>query len=148
MHFYIEFQVYDHDWAFRDDFMGEGRVTLSALNLDKLTDHVITLKEDNNTSEYLGQIVLGLRLVPKSDMATDSGIGSLVKASSSLTHVSAHMAAGSSSKDLGSAETGSKLGGLLKRSAWSATVNIVLVEGKGLQAMDEEGTSDPYCKVR
>ena len=39
-------------------------------------------------------------------------------------------------------------GGGSKRIPWSATVNVVLVEGRGLKAMDMEGTSDPYCKVR
>ena len=46
--------------------MGKGSVALSALTLDKLTEEVITLKEGNNTEEYLGQIVLGLRYCPLS----------------------------------------------------------------------------------
>ena len=121
--------------------MGEGQVSLSSLDLDKLTEKIITLEEENNTSEYLGQIVLGVRLVPKSD-AFDTGIGSLVKASGSLTHVSSAAASSASKEDK---ETAAKS---LKRTHWSATVNIVLIEGQGLQAMDEEGTSDPYCKVR
>ena len=33
--------------SFRDDFMSKGSVALSALTLDKLTEQVITLKEDN-----------------------------------------------------------------------------------------------------
>ena len=77
------FQVYDHDWGFRDDFMGEGRVPLSEMSLDKLTEQVITL-EDTNTTEYLGQIVLGVRLVPKAtvdgSVLDNSSVGSLVKA--------------------------------------------------------------------
>ena len=32
--------------------------------------------------------------------------------------------------------------------AWVAVVNVVLVEGQDLLAMDFEGTSDPYCKFR
>ena len=32
--------------------------------------------------------------------------------------------------------------------AWDALVNVVLIEGKELLAMDFEGTSDPYCKFR
>ena len=32
--------------------------------------------------------------------------------------------------------------------AWVAVVNVVLVEGEDLLAMDFEGTSDPYCKFR
>ena len=36
----------------------------------------------------------------------------------------------------------------LKPGTWDSKVHIVLVEGKDLLAMDEEGTSDPYCKFR
>ena len=36
----------------------------------------------------------------------------------------------------------------LGRAGWSSVVTIFLVEGKELLAMDEEGTSDPYCKFR
>ena len=36
----------------------------------------------------------------------------------------------------------------LGRAGWSSVVTILLVEGKELLAMDEEGTSDPYCKFR
>ena len=127
--------------------MGEGSVALSALTLDKLTEEVITLKEDNNTEEYLGQIVLGLRLVPKSQFEGDnsSAVGSLVKAALT-TSATPHVAASTSSKDIAGNEGLKMLGG--KRLQWSATVNIVLVEGRDLQAMDPEGTSDPYCKVR
>ena len=32
--------------------------------------------------------------------------------------------------------------------AWDALVNVVLIEGRELLAMDFEGTSDPYCKFR
>ena len=32
--------------------------------------------------------------------------------------------------------------------AWEALVNVVLIEGRELLAMDFEGTSDPYCKFR
>ena len=44
-------------------------MALSALTLDKLTKEMITLKEDNNTEEYLGQIVLGLQYCPLSALA-------------------------------------------------------------------------------
>ena len=52
--------------------MGEGSVHLSEMSLDKLTEQVVTL-EDNNTTEYLGQIVLGLRLVPKAFVDGSAG---------------------------------------------------------------------------
>ncbi len=147
------FQVYDHDWAFRDDFMGEGGIPLFQLELDKLTERIVTLAETDNT-EYLGQIVLGLRLVPKSaEHGSEAAPGSIV------TYSSSHLRSGS----IGSSETphptpadahghpvkDGKAAGVKKRpQLWSATVNIVLVEGKDLMAMDLEGTSDPYCKVR
>ena len=36
----------------------------------------------------------------------------------------------------------------LGRAGWSAVVTVLLVEGREMLAMDEEGTSDPYCKFR
>ena len=36
----------------------------------------------------------------------------------------------------------------LGRATWCGVANILLVEGSDLLAMDEEGTSDPYCKFR
>ena len=33
-------------------------------------------------------------------------------------------------------------------SAWTGVLNVVLIEGNDLLAMDFEGTSDPYCKFR
>ena len=36
----------------------------------------------------------------------------------------------------------------LKNQQWSSVVTIVLVEAKDLMAMDSEGTSDPYVKLR
>ncbi len=128
--------------------MGEGKVELSSLTLDKLTELVIELAEEKNTSEELGQLVLGVRLVPKSDGSDFSTIGALVKGTTGAHHhgqSSQMVSSASLTKDMGSSEA-AKFGG--KRSLWSATVNIILVQGQGLQAMDEEGTSDPYCKVR
>ena len=56
-------------------------MALSALTLDKLTKEVITLKEGNNTEEYLGQIVLGLRYCPLSALCITSSVSlSRVKA--------------------------------------------------------------------
>ena len=129
--------------------MGEGAVPLNSLSLDKLTEHVLTLEEENNTEEYLGQLVLGLRLVPKNADHPFEGAGSLVTPGRGISSAasSSQVAAASSSKEAG--DTGSIKGGKDgKRSPWSAVVNIVLVEGRGLKAMDLEGTSDPYCKVR
>ena len=56
--------------------MGEGKVALSQLALDKLTEHVVDLEENGMALEELGQIVLGLRLVPKSSIDHPGGSGS------------------------------------------------------------------------
>ena len=45
--------------------MGEGTISLAQLSLDKLTEHVVNLEENGVVEEELGQIVLGLRLVPR-----------------------------------------------------------------------------------
>jgi hypothetical protein len=116
--------------------MGEGSIYLVALELDKLTEHIVTLKEAENT-DFLGRVVLGLRLVPKlSDPGDTTG------------SITSHIRSGS----IGSfSQFKAEAGGVLrsgKRHPWSAVVNVVLVEGKDLKAMDLEGTSDPYCKVR
>ena len=123
--------------------MGEGHVPLSTLALDKLTDFVVDLEEEGNTEEELGQIVLGLRLVPKSESGSEN-TGSLV---------TSHRRRGSFdtssvTKEMTGLEAIKAAIGQGKRPPWSAVVNIVLVEGKDLKAMDLEGTSDPYCKVR
>ena len=121
--------------------MGEGNVPLSTLALDKLTDFVVDLEEEGNTEEELGQIVLGLRLVPKSEAQDNTG-----------SLVTSHRRRGSidtsSQKELSGLDAIKAAIGQGKRPPWSAVVNIVLVEGKDLKAMDLEGTSDPYCKDR
>lgn len=57
----ISLQVYDYDWAFRDDFMGEASVPLSRLEMDKAADLTLSLAEAGK-SEYLGQLAISLRL--------------------------------------------------------------------------------------
>jgi hypothetical protein len=58
-------KVFDYDFALRDDFIGEATISLAQLELDVQTDLVLTLVETGKF-EYLGQISVGLRLVPKS----------------------------------------------------------------------------------
>lgn len=64
-------------------------------------------------------------------------------ASSPSGQLSEHAAAESPSGS-GGGKKCTRAGG----SSWSAVVNVVLIEGKDLLAMDFEGTSDPYCKFR
>jgi len=60
-------------------------------------------------------------------------------------------AAGTSSPTFGAksaADQAKKVFNKLHHHNKATNVNIVLVEGKDLLAMDMEGTSDPYCKFK
>ena len=84
-------------------------------------------------SEYLGQVSVSVRLVANEERA-ETPVDSGQSQAQSAAVKGLEMAATAARK--------------LKPGTWSSTVNIALVEGKDLLAMDEEGTSDPYCKFR
>ena len=169
----MNFKVYDYDWGLRDDFIGEASISLVYLELDQLTERIITLVESGK-SEYLGQLSMDLRLIPKSSNSDLPRVGT---ATSTASLASSAVAGGSNlqsdnASNAGPALDGSSIKGHLgsthadslsissgasapadkkKTKAgekWSAIVSIVLIEGKDLLAMDIEGTSDPYCKFR
>ncbi len=66
--------MFDYDWAFRDDFMGEASVSLTRF-LDQPTtsssaspsELLVSLSDPGSKSgqEYLGQVALSLRLEPR-----------------------------------------------------------------------------------
>ena len=134
--------MFDYDFAMRDDFIGEATIAMTHLDLDKQTDQVLTLVETGK-AEYLGQLSLSLRLVPK---ATEEPVSSSSAAGSA--HAGASGASGGASGGSTGGKTSADGAKKTKSSHWSAIVNIVLVEGKDLLAMDLDGTSDPYCKFR
>jgi Ca2+-dependent lipid-binding protein len=141
-------QVYDYDWAFRDDFMGEVTVSLVRLEVDKSKNILVSLG-DVHSSEYLGQVELGLRLQPKRG-SDDAEVTSLTNDRSSLSESVADsaMPIKAASGSGGAAAVDAPAKRPRGQSPWSAVVNVVLVEGRDLLAMDFEGTSDPYCKFR
>jgi len=130
----LDLKVYDYDWGLRDDFIGEASVDLRKLPENLAQDLLLTPVDAGHT-EYLGQISLNVKLAP-------------VKADLPLPVAHAHAHA------LSHSHTPSPVRGFvlaarkLKPGTWSAVVNILLVEGKELLAMDIQGTSDPYCKFR
>ena len=81
-------QVYDYDWAFRDDFMGEASLQLTRIDLDKPHELLLSLAEHGKT-DYLGQVSLSARLEPSSDRSRGSIVSqvSAVRVSSA-THIS------------------------------------------------------------
>ena len=76
-------QVYDYDWAFRDDFMGEASVQLTRLELDRPQELLLSL-EERGKADYLGQVALTARLEPSSDRAYRGSIVSQVSSLMSL----------------------------------------------------------------
>ena len=170
---FFHFKVYDYDWGLRDDFIGEASISLVYLELEQLTERIITLVESGK-SEYLGQLSMDLRLIPK---ASNSDLPRVGTAQSTASLASSAVAGGSNPQSdnasyPGHANDGSSIKGHLGSTygdslsissgasapadkkktktgeKWSAIVSIVLIEGKDLLAMDIEGTSDPYCKFR
>ena len=141
------------------------------LDLDQPIERIITLIESGK-SEYLGQLSMELRLIPKSSSSDLPRIGTATStaALASAAAISSHHYDNPSNP--GVANDGSSIKGYLGSThgdsmsissgasapaekkkvktgeKWSAIVSIVLIEGKDLLAMDIEGTSDPYCKFR
>lgn len=59
-------QVFDYDWGLSDDFMGMTSLDPSRLPLNKQTELSLILTETNTPgTEYMGEIVLSLTLVPR-----------------------------------------------------------------------------------
>ena len=81
---FLILQVYDYDWAFRDDFMGEASVQLTRLELDRAQELLLSL-EERGKADYLGQVALSARLEPSSDRAYRGSIVSQVRSAVSLT---------------------------------------------------------------
>ncbi|XP_078316310.1 multiple C2 and transmembrane domain-containing protein 1-like isoform X7 [Crassostrea virginica] len=125
----VSVKCYDYDRGVKDDRMGAAEINLSMLSLNSPTELKLELK-DKKDDEYMGFILLQCTLVPKSSEEKEQfqqTRGSTLK------------------KSVGSLESQARK---LKMQIWSGIVNIVLVEGHDLMAMDDNGLSDPYVKFR
>ena len=163
--------MFDYDWGLRDDFIGEATVSLVYLDLDQPMERIITLIESGK-SEYLGQLSMELRLIPKSSLSDLPRIGTATSTTALASAAAVTNLHYDNTSNPGAANDGSSIKGYLGSAygdsmsissgvsspmekkkmkpgeKWSAIVSIVLIEGKDLLAMDIEGTSDPYCKFR
>lgn len=126
----LDLKVYDYDWGLRDDFMGQAQIILREDNIGEEEDVVVTLVESGQ-AEYLGQVSLTVRL---STVLPDTP-----------EHRRVSQALSAFTNPARSLELAARR---LGRAGWSAVVTVMLVEGRDMLAMDEEGTSDPYCKFR
>ncbi|XP_077514652.1 multiple C2 and transmembrane domain-containing protein-like isoform X3 [Amblyomma americanum] len=130
-------RVYDYDFGLQDDFMGAAAVELHTLEIDRPTDILLNLTESGKAEDAnakdLGYIVLTVTLLPAS--ARDDV---------EQQYFSKSLRLGSGGGDASSAAAGKKQ----KVQLWDSVINVVLVEGRHLLAMDDNGLSDPYVRFR
>ncbi|UYV65676.1 MCTP2 [Cordylochernes scorpioides] len=121
----LSFRVYDYDFVCKDDFIGVANLDLTQLELEKPTDMILQLT-DLDGSGSCGTLQITVTLTPKTqeDKELYYGKGGRGETSSSAA----------AKKQ--------------KIQLWEHVVTIVLVEGKDLLPMDENGLSDPYVKFR
>ncbi|XP_071033844.1 multiple C2 and transmembrane domain-containing protein 1 isoform X2 [Parasteatoda tepidariorum] len=128
----LHLRVYDYDFAFQDDYMGAAQIDLTNLEISRPTDIAVTLTESGKpdvTSPSWGQIFLTLTLVPKTQDEKEQFFNKGTFLRLGFNTPSASPAVKRQ-----------------KTQMWDSVITIVLVEGKNLLAMDENGTSDPYVK--
>ncbi|XP_062595979.1 multiple C2 and transmembrane domain-containing protein 1-like isoform X5 [Saccostrea cucullata] len=132
-------KCYDYDRGVSDDRMGSAELDLSTLELNTPTELKLELKEKKDEG-YMGYILLQCTLIPKSSEEKEFLL------SNEISQDQFHQFKGSTlRKSPGTLESQARK---LKMQIWSGIVNIVLVEGHNLMAMDDNGLSDPYVKFR
>ncbi|XP_078572921.1 multiple C2 and transmembrane domain-containing protein 1-like isoform X5 [Branchiostoma floridae x Branchiostoma japonicum] len=136
-------KVFDYDRGLQDDPMGHAYIDLASLLIDRKEEFKVDL-EDPHVAEDLGYLLLDLTLVPKTsdekeEFSREDRYFSLLD-QLSLTYWKHKYLA----KRNRLVETQRSM----KAQIWSSVVSLVLIEGKGLLPMDDNGLSDPYCKFR
>uniref|UniRef100_A0A8C5CAH8 Multiple C2 and transmembrane domain containing 1 n=1 Tax=Gadus morhua TaxID=8049 RepID=A0A8C5CAH8_GADMO len=124
-------KVFDYDFGFQDDFMGSAQVHLESLEHQRILDLTLDLGDPQYPDQDLGTIDLGITLSPK-----DGDI----RETTMLTGKSWKRSSKNQSMRLSDVHKKSQL--------WRGIVNIGLIEGRRLKAMDDNGQSDPYVRFR
>ncbi|XP_071844692.1 multiple C2 and transmembrane domain-containing protein 1-like isoform X3 [Apostichopus japonicus] len=124
----LSLAVLDYDVGpLADDPMGRAKINLSSLEANILMEKKIELHE-SNTSEYLGYLMIDFKLVAVSE--------------DELQNISSRR------KQQSTAKRASVRASNTKSQLWTSVVTIVLLEGKNLISMDDNGLSDPYVKFK
>ncbi|XP_064609084.1 LOW QUALITY PROTEIN: multiple C2 and transmembrane domain-containing protein 1-like [Liolophura sinensis] len=131
----LRISVFDYDRGISDDPMGGAELDLTSIELNTPSDIKVELKEKGK-SDYMGYLLLNCTLVPKTQDDKDNYFRE------EDTFVFERFFFNKKGSKLG--EAGKKS----KSQMWNSVVTVVLVEGKNLLPMDDNGLSDPYVKFR
>ncbi|XP_013873452.1 multiple C2 and transmembrane domain-containing protein 2 [Austrofundulus limnaeus] len=114
-------KVYDRDLT-SDDFMGSNAVHLSDLEIDKLHELALELKDENSLEEDMGSVLVDMRLCLRN--------GGSKKGNRWLRHRSSG----------GGPSPNSRLSDSLRKSQlWTSVVSVTLVEGRDLLQCSQTG---------